>query len=73
MDADINGLLDNINRFGNCVEHNGKKIGKSELKTILLKAKEKGYTSISEIPNELVDEVLQQKAINEVKPTTLFG
>lgn len=73
MDADINGLLDNINRFGNCVEHNGRNLCKSELKTILIKAKEKGYTSISEIPNELVEEVLQQKAINEVKPTTLFG
>lgn len=59
MNANIQGLLNNIDKAWHLLEHKGEKITKEQAIRILTIGKNKGYTSISEIPDSIIENILK--------------
>jgi hypothetical protein len=60
MDADIKGCLNQIDRSWKAFEHNGKRMTKTQVKTILEYGLSKGYKSVSQITDEEVERLINQ-------------
>lgn len=60
MDADIKGCLNQIDRSWKAFEHNGKRMTKLEVKSVLEYGLSKGYESVSQITDEETDMVLNK-------------
>jgi hypothetical protein len=58
MDAYIQGALDQINKSWRAFEHNGKRMTKTQVEAVLTYGKNKGYKSISQIPDKIIDEII---------------
>jgi len=60
MDADIKGCLNQLDRSYKAFEHNGKRMTKIQVKTILEYGISKGYVSVSQIPDVEIDRIINQ-------------
>lgn len=60
MDADIKGCLNQLDRSYKAFEHNGKRMSKIQVKTILEYGLSKGYVSVSQIPDAEIDRIIKQ-------------
>lgn len=58
MNATIEWVLDNLRDAARIVEYNGQHLTVPQLRAVMLRAKSEGYTSIKEVPDSLVDDVL---------------
>ncbi len=59
MDADLRGCLEHIDRSYRAFEHKDMPMSKREVQALLEYGISKGYTSLSEIKDEEIDEVLK--------------
>ena len=59
MNASIEGSLKNLNKVWQFFEHKGNALSKSDVKKVLQFAKNKGYTSTSEITDNDFDLALR--------------
>jgi hypothetical protein len=55
MNADIEWVLSNLPKAIRFINHNGKYFTAPELRSIMLEAKKRGYTSIGEITDEIIE------------------
>jgi hypothetical protein len=58
MDADIKGCLQRINKSYRAFVHNGKRMSKAQVKSVLEYGIDKGYTAVSQISDAEIDAVL---------------
>ncbi len=66
-DADINGFIDHIERGGSgwkAVEHNGNNMTKAQVLWALKLGKQKGFKSISQITDEMIEKAIKRTINN---------
>jgi hypothetical protein len=59
MNVDIEWVLANLVKASRIIEHNGNPLSVDELRAVMLAAKAKGYTTIKDIPDELIDSIVK--------------
>jgi hypothetical protein len=67
MDADIKGCLNNIDRSYKAFEHNGKRMTKAEVKSVLEYGLELGYTAVSQLQDRDIKKALQRVYDKEIE------
>jgi hypothetical protein len=58
MDADIKGCLRAINKSYRIFEYKGKRMSKEDVRKVLTYGLDKGYTSVSEISEKEISEII---------------
>jgi hypothetical protein len=61
MEADLAGALEQLNESWEVFEHNGKPMTKNQVRKVLVYGLNKGYKSTSELSDEEVDNILNEK------------
>jgi hypothetical protein len=65
MHADIQGALNQLNKYYNVFEHNGQRLTKNQVKKILEYGISKGYKCTSEFSDDEVDKIINNDRVKE--------
>lgn len=60
MNASINGCLEQVDRSWKAFTHRGKPMSKTQVKAVLMYAKQAGYETTAELKDEEVDEIIDK-------------
>ncbi len=72
MDASIEGALSQINRSWKAFEHKGKRMTKTQVKTLLEYGIKKGYTTTNQLSDKEVDGIINGVKQKE-QPLLIFN